>query len=78
MGKKVEKLRHLVKKLAIRYGEDDADVARLRAEIDALGERQVLPAERRVPSEKPVDFQSATKRLYRTTTGGDTHMNGLH
>jgi hypothetical protein len=73
MRKKTEKLHRLVKKLASRYGDDDVDVMRLKAELDALTEKKDNHFERRASPEPRNDFRSATRRLYHATTAGDSH-----
>ena len=73
MRKKTEKLRRLINKLALRYGDDDVDVLRLRAELDALAATRDNHLERRASPEPRNDFRSATRRLYHDTTAGDLH-----
>ena len=74
MGKKkVEKLHRLVNKLASRYGDDDPDVVRLKADLDSLGERQIDPVDHRTSYKAKSDFQSETRRLYHATAAGDLH-----
>jgi hypothetical protein len=73
MGKKTDKLHRLVKKLVSRYGVDDVDVMRLRAELDVLVAKEATTLERRESPQSNIDFRSATRRLYHASTGGDSH-----
>jgi len=73
MGKKTERLRHLVNELASRYGENDVDVMRLKANLDELHEIQVSRNEGRTLGRLKFDFRSNVKRLYQTSKSGDRH-----
>jgi len=72
MGKKDEKLRRLVKKLALRYGDNDPDVVRLKTELDALHQKQMATADHRTLHKPDLDFRSEARRLYHATVSGDT------
>ena len=75
MGKKTEKLHRLVNDLALRYGESDSEVLRLKAELDALRDIEVETLENRATVKATVkakfDFRSKSRRLYQATTAGD-------
>ena len=73
MGKKTERLRHLVNELASRYGENDVDVMRLKANLDELHEKKASRNEGRTLGRLKFDFRSNVKRLYQASTGGDRH-----
>jgi hypothetical protein len=73
MGKKTERLRHLVNELASRYGDDDVDVMRLKANLDELHEIQVSRIESRALERMKFDFRSNAQRLYQTSKSGDRH-----
>jgi hypothetical protein len=47
MGKKIDRLRRVVKKLGERYGAQDEDVLRLQRELDALEAVAEAPREER-------------------------------
>ena len=73
MGKKTERIRHLVNKLAARYGEDDVDVVRLKVNLDELQEVQISRIEQRDLAKKKFDFRTDARRVYQALKGGDLH-----
>lgn len=69
MGRKIDKLRRVVQNLADRYGKDDADVMRLKQELDALeaaGEGQRV--ERRKVQLCRYTFGSVARQHYYDST----------
>jgi hypothetical protein len=73
MRKKIGKLHRLANRLASRYGEDDPDVLRLRAELNAFNEKPTVDVDRRAYCKERLDFRSVTRQLYHATLKGDTH-----
>lgn len=74
MGKKTEKLRRLVNKLASRYGEQDVDVMRLKADLATFQDLKVPRIDRRAVNKKEkFDFRSSARRAYDATIRGETH-----
>ena len=65
MGKKVDKLKRVVAKLAARYGEADVDVRRLQSDLQMLVSLEQATRENEPPRhKKSFDFRSASRRLY--------------
>jgi hypothetical protein len=64
MGKKVEKLQRVVKKLAARYGQDDVDVKRLQSAVDLLADDKQAQKERRRYGPQSATFLTPAKRIY--------------
>lgn len=73
MGKKTEGLNRLVKKLAARYGHDDVDVVRLKADLEELQTLRTLPSEKHASVKTKFDFRSNARRLYESSGGGERH-----
>ena len=73
MGKKIEKLQRVVKKLAARYGEDDSDLQRLQSALALLKEDKQLQQERRRFGPAGVAFLTPAKRIYYESRTEDLH-----
>jgi hypothetical protein len=66
MGKKIDKLRCVVREMGDRYGVDDADVMRLQQDLGAL-ERSIVdkPVERRKVQVCRYSFGSVARQHFR-------------
>ena len=73
MGKKVQKLQRVMDKLATRYGEEDVDVLRLQATLEALREDKQKLQERRRFGPSETAFLTPAKRLYYASLSEPLH-----
>jgi hypothetical protein len=73
MGKKAEKLRRIVNKMAIRYGADDPDVRRLQAELDALDAFDFHYPEKFASKSRGRDFRTSARQLFYAAAPKSTH-----
>lgn len=65
MGKKVNKLQHLIEKLADRYGQEDEDVRRLQSALDLTqSSKKVDAKERRRFGPSETTFLTPAKRIF--------------
>jgi hypothetical protein len=64
MGKKADKLQRVVKKLASRYGDKDADVERLQLALDILNAEKKQQLERRRFGPTETAFMTPAKQLF--------------
>ena len=64
MGKKAEKLRRMVNKMAIRYGADDPDVLRLQSELDALDAFDFRYPEKFEAKARGREFRTSARQLF--------------
>jgi hypothetical protein len=73
MGKKVEKLQRVVRKLALRYGDDDVDVQRLQIALALLNEDKQQSPERRRFGPSATVFLTPAKRIYYESQPEELH-----
>ena len=72
MGKKADKLQRVVKKLASRYGKEDADVQRLQLALDILDAEKKQQLERRRFGPAEIAFMTPAKQLFYATVLSDS------
>lgn len=71
MGKKIDKLRCVVREMGDRYGADDADVMRLQQDLGVLERSTVAaPVERRKVQVCRYNFGSVARQRFRDPTPG--------
>lgn len=74
MGKKVNKLQHLVEKLGDRYGREDEDVRRLQSALDLLQDsKKVDTKERRRFGPLETTFLTPAKRIFYANEAQQSH-----
>ena len=74
MGKKVNKLQHLIEKLANRYGREDEDVRRLQSALDLTEASKKMDAdERRRFGLSETTFLTPAKRIFYGQDSEQTH-----
>ena len=73
MGKKAEKLRRIVNKMAIRYGADDPDVQRLQAELDTLDAFDFRYPDKFAAKARGREFRTSARQLFYAAAPKSTH-----
>jgi len=73
MGKKAEKLRRMVNKMAVRYGADDPDVQRLQSELDALDAFDFRYPEKFEAKARGREFRTSARQLFYANAAKSTH-----
>ena len=74
MGKKLDNLRRVVQKLESRYGKDDVDVQRMRADLNVLEAiKEAKIVERRAATPHKHNFQSLAKQHFHASKQADLH-----
>jgi hypothetical protein len=73
MGKKTEKLRRIVSKMAARYGAEDTDVQRLQAELEALEAFEFRYPDPLDTKQKRHEFRTAARQLFYANAPDQTH-----
>ncbi|MCF8208767.1 MAG: hypothetical protein K9K38_05080 [Rhodoferax sp.] len=61
---KSERIRHVVTKLAARYGNDDTDVTRLQAELEAIESYEFCYPDLFARRPKCLDARTPARRAY--------------